>query len=161
MKIHKKLMRNTQELIDYGPINIVIFGDSVSHGAFNGYIDYEKVYWNLLRKKLNSFRSYIPVNMICAAIGGTTATKSLPRLDGQVLLHKPDLVIVAFGLNDVNGSLEDYLTSLEYIFKKCKDSGSEVIFMTPNMLNTRVDERTEACFAAYAASQVPAKCSSR
>ena len=151
MKIQKKLMHNTQELIDYGPINIVIFGDSVSHGAFNGYIDYDKVYWNLLRKKLNSFRSYIPVNMICASIGGTTATRSLSRLDEQVLVHKPDLVIVSFGLNDVNGPLEDYLTSLECIFTKCKYAGSEVIFMTPNMLNTYVADGTAEKHLNYAA----------
>ena len=151
MKIQKKLMHNTQELIDHGPINIVIFGDSVSHGAFNNYIDYEKVYWNLLRKKLNKFRSYIPVNMICASIGGTTATRSLSRLESQVLVHKPDLVIVAFGLNDVNGSLEDYLTSLECIFTKCKDAGCEVIFMTPNMLNTYVASDTAEKHLSYAA----------
>ena len=151
MKIQKKLMHNTQELVEHGPINIVIFGDSVSHGAFNNYIDYDKVYWNLLRKKLNQFRNYIPVNMICAAIGGTTATRSLPRLDEQVLVHKPDLVIVSFGLNDVNGPLEDYLTSLKCIFTKCKDAGSEVIFMTPNMLNTYVASDTAEKHLNYAA----------
>lgn len=161
MKIQKKLMHNIQELMDYGPINIVIFGDSVSHGSFNGYIDYEKVYWNLLRKKLNQFRSYIPVNMICAAIGGTTATRSLPRLEQQVLVHKPDLVIVCFGLNDVNGPLEDYLTSLEYIFTKCKEAGSEVIFMTPNMLNTYVAADTEEKHLLYAAKTAEAQNSGR
>ena len=150
MQIREKLNHNKDQLVEHGPINIVIFGDSVSHGSFNGYIDYEAVYWNLLRKKLNQFRTYVPVNMICAAIGGTTAAASLPRLDSQVLLHKPDLVIVCFGLNDVNRPLEEYLSALEYIFAKCTDAGSDVIFMTPNMLNTYVAADTPEQHLDYA-----------
>ena len=161
MNVQKKLMHDTQQLIDYGPVNIVIFGDSVSHGAFNGYIDYEKVYWNLLRKKLNQFRTYIPVNMICAAVGGTTAIQSLPRLDSQVLAHKPDLVIVCFGLNDVNGPREDYLGALECIFTKCKNAGSDVIFMTPNMLNTYVADDTPQQHLNYAVKTAQAQISGR
>ena len=136
MKIRDKLMLERPGLEQHGSINIVIFGDSVSHGAFNGYIDYEHVYWNLLRQKLNAFRSYVPVNMICSAIGGDTATRALQRLEKQVLVHQPDLVIVAFGLNDVNGPLEDYLSSLRTIFTACQKGGHEVIFLTPNMLCT-------------------------
>ena len=46
--------------------------------------------------------------------------------------------MVCYGLNDVNGELENYANSLDLIFKKIKNAGCEVIFMTPNMLNTRV-----------------------
>ena len=126
----------------YGPINIVILGDSILHGSVRGYIDYENVYWNLLKRKLNKFRDYVPVNMINASIGGTCAKESLDRVEQQVLIHVPDLVIVCFGLNDVNGSLEDYITSLEQIFEKCQRAGSDVIFMTPNMMNTYVADDT-------------------
>jgi len=150
MKIKDKIMMDRHGLSAHGPINVVIFGDSVSHGAFNGYIDYESVYWNLLRKKLNQFRSYVPVNMINASIGGTTAKGSLARLERQVLIHEPDLVIVCFGLNDVNRSLEDYLTALETIFKRCTDAGLDVIFMTPNMLNTYVADDTPKEHYSYA-----------
>ncbi len=150
MKIKDKIMMDLQELYDHGPINVVIFGDSVSHAAFNGYIDFEHVYWHLLQKKLNAFRTYVPVNMICTAIGGTTAKLSLDRLERQVLVHQPDLVIVCFGLNDVNFALEDYLEPLRAIFRKCKNAGSDVIFMTPNMLNTSVAEDTPEEYYSYA-----------
>ena len=150
MKVREKIMMDQAGLYEHGPINIVIFGDSVSHGAVNGYMDYENVYWNILKKKLNQFRDYVPVNMINASIGGTTAKASRGRLERQVLIHDPDLVIVCFGLNDVNGRLEDYLGALENIFGRCKDAGAEVIFMTPNMLNTRVAEDTPEADYAYA-----------
>ena len=57
-------------------------------------------------------------------------------MDSQVLKHDPDLLIVAFGLNDVNGSLEDYLNSLKAIFEKSLQAEIDTIFMTPNMFNT-------------------------
>lgn len=150
MKVYEKLMMNRIGLTENGPINIVIFGDSISHAAFNDYFDFEAVYWNRLRQKLIAHRTYIPVNMICAAIGGTTASKSLSRLESQVLVHRPDLVIVSFGLNDVNGELDVYLGALREIFEKCHNIGSDVIFMTQNMMNTYVAEDTPKQHFEYA-----------
>ena len=87
MRVKDKIMLDVEGLMEYGPINIVIFGDSVSHGAFNGYMDYERVYWNQLRQMLNRYRDYVPINMINASIGGTTAAKSVCRLEKQVLIR--------------------------------------------------------------------------
>ncbi len=150
MKVREKIMMDRDGLQEHGPINIVIFGDSVSHGALDAGMDYENVYWNRLKRKLNQFRDYVPVNMICASIGGGTAMDSLPRLEKQVLQHEPDMVIISFGLNDVNLQLEDFLRPLREIFEKCVATGCEVIFMTPNMLNDRVAEDTHPMLVEYA-----------
>lgn len=150
MKISEKIMLDINGLKEHGPINIVIFGDSVSHGALRDSIDYENVYWNRLKKMLNQFRDYVPVNMINASIGGTTAKESLSRFEKQVLIHEPDLIIICFGLNDVNGSLEDYLEPLECMFSRCKSENKDVIFMTPNMLNTSVADDTPKEYYNYA-----------
>lgn len=148
----KKFNLDYSGLVEQGPINIVIFGDSVSHGALGpGEINYETVYWNRLRQKMNQVRSYMPVNMINSAIGGITASASLPRLERDVLSHHPDLVIVMFGLNDVNGEKEDFQHALETIVKECLAIGSDVILMTPNMLNTCRVEGTAERFYEYAA----------
>ena len=151
MKIKEKLLKYTRaDLEADGAINVVIFGDSVSHAAFNGYHDYESVYWNRLKKKLNATRAYMPVNMICASVGGTTAYASLARLDSQVLKHEPDLVIVCFGLNDVNGEYDRYVDSLREIFERCMAAGREVIFLSPNMLNTYAADDTSPDVYEYA-----------
>lgn len=150
MKVKDKLQLDMKGLAEHGPINIVIFGDSVSHGFLLEEVDYENVYWNRLRRMLNSVRDYVPVNMINASIGGTTAYASLARLDRQVLKHEPDLVIVCFGLNDVNGSLERYIGALREIFSRCAERAVDVIFMTPNMLNTRVADDTPKKHYEYA-----------
>lgn len=143
MKITEKINMDVSGLIKNGPITIVAFGDSITHGAVGpGEIDYETVYWNRLRKKINEVRNYVPVNVINAGIGGITAKKSLKRMESQVFAHNPDLIIVCFGLNDVIGMLEDYISSLKTIFEECNNRGIQTIFMTPNMLNTYVAEDT-------------------
>ena len=151
MRIKDKILMDMTGLEKEGPITIVAFGDSITHGILVNETNYETVYWNLLKKKINTFRDYIPVNVINAGIGGMTATQSLNRLDKQVLAHNPDLVIVCFGLNDINDELENYLNSLGIIFDKCRQSGADVIFMTPNMLNTYVSKDTPPQFLEYAA----------
>lgn len=151
MRIQEKISLDKQGLIKHGPITIVAFGDSVTHGAFApGEIDYEFVYWNRLKKKINNLKNYVPVNVINAGIGGTTAKDSLKRMRKQVLIHKPDLIIVCFGLNDINAPLSEYLISLKKIFKKGQKSGAEIIFMTPNMLNTSLAKDTPMQHYEYA-----------
>lgn len=150
MKVKEKILMNIDELLANGPINIVILGDSVSHGTVLDNNDYENVYWNVLKKKMNAYRDYVPVNMINASVGGTTAKDAVPRVEKQVLAHDPDLIIVCFGLNDVNGPLEEYVGALREIFSKCVNAGVDTIFMTPNMLNTRVVEDAPQKWAWYA-----------
>lgn len=151
MHIKDKILLDRNGLEQYGPITIVAFGDSVTHGALNGEINYETVYWNRLRRKILEVRNYVPVNVINAGIGGITASGSLGRIESQVLTHRSDLIIVCFGLNDVNDPLERYLSALRTIFEKCLASGADVIFMTPNMLNTYVAPDAPESHLAYAA----------
>lgn len=150
MKIIEKINMDRQGLEENGPINIVVFGDSVTHGALHGSINYETVYWNRLRQKINKTRSYVPVNVICAGIGGASAKGSLGRIDRDIVNHSPDLVIVCFGLNDVNGTLENFVEPMRTIFEKSLATGAEVIYLTPNMLNTYVAPDTSEGIRSYA-----------
>lgn len=151
MKIREKINLDYKGLIEHGPITIVAFGDSVTHGAVaSGEMDYESVYHHRLAKMILGVRNYVPVNVINAGIGGITAKSSLPRMEKQVFSHDPDLIIVAFGLNDVNGSLEDYISSLRTIFAACVEREIETVFLTPNMLNTYVAEDTHPANKDYA-----------
>ncbi|MBQ7153579.1 MAG: GDSL family lipase [Clostridia bacterium] len=152
MHIKEKIGMDLGGLLGYGPVNIAVLGDSVTHGCVGpGEYDYESVYWNRLRKKLLSLSCDMPVNVIQAAVNGSTAAMALPRLERDVLCHHPDLVTVCYGLNDVGGTLEDYLGALERIFSACAGAGADVIFMTPNMLNTYVAEDTLPELKKYAA----------
>jgi len=152
MDIRKKLMMDLEGLIKNGAITVVVFGDSVSYGAVGiDEIDYDSVYWNRLRIKMNNVRKDVPVNVINSAIGATTATSSLARMEKQVFSHNPDLLIVSFGLNDINDDLNTYLSGLRCIFERAKKDNIETIFMTANMLNTYVADDTRDDLREYAA----------
>ena len=152
MKIKDKINLDIDGLVENGPINIVAFGDSVTHGAVKDTeISYETVYHNLLKNKIHEVRNYVPINVINAGIGGDCAANAVKRFDRDVAAHNPDLIIVCFGLNDINGELDVYISALKQIFKKCMELKAETVFMTPNMLNTYVDaENTEEQFLGYA-----------
>lgn len=152
MKIREKINMDYDGLLKNGPITIVAFGDSITHGALrDGEFNYETVYWNRLRKKLNNFRSYVPVNVINAGICGSTASASVGRIERDIIGHHPDLAIICFGLNDVNGELSDYTDSLGKIFDRCASAEIDTVFMTPNMLNTYVSDELEGWYREYAA----------
>ena len=139
MKISEKIKMSRADLEREGAITIVAFGDSVTHGALGaGEINYETVYWNRLRGKILEKRSYVPVNVINSGIGGVSAKGSLARFESQALKYEPDLLIICFGLNDVNGELEDYLAALREMFSLSKERGIDTVFLTPNMMNTYV-----------------------
>ena len=151
-----------ESFLENGAITIVIFGDSVSYGAFGiDEVDYEAVYWNRLRDKIYDIRRDIPINVINSAIGATTASSSLGRMEKQVFAHNPDLLIVAFGLNDVNDGLEEYLSALKQIFERAKKAGIDTVFLTPNMLNTYVADDTRADLREYAAVTAEFQCGGR
>ena len=155
MKIRDKIKMDRKAFIENGAITIVAFGDSLTYGAFeHGAVDFENVYWNVLRKRINDVYPAIPVNVINSGIGGTNATNSLLRLESQVLAHSPDLVIVAFVLNDVGKDIDVYRASLRTIFEKCLAVGAEVVFMTENMFNTYVADDTPENLREYAAKTV-------
>lgn len=151
MKICDKINMDRAALEREGAITIVAFGDSVTHGALGaGEINYETPYWNLLRKKILAKKNYVPVNVINSGIGGVSAKGSLSRFESQALRYDPDLLIICFGLNDINGELGDYLSALREMFTTAVSRGIDTVFLTPNMLNTYVAEDTHPQHLSYA-----------
>ena len=152
MKIVEKINMSRDELIKNGAITIVVLGDSVTHGSVVGpKLFHETVYHNRLKNMIyEQIKNYVPITVINAGVGGITASQSVSRVDTVVTPHSPDLVIVCFGLNDINDPLEKFTGALESIFQKCLDAGADVIYMSPNMLNDHVCPDTEKQYWEYA-----------
>lgn len=88
--------------------------------------------------------SLITTGIPCVLIILIAAPSGLQRLERDVLAYHPDLTVVCFGLNDAcrgDETQEEYASALDGIFTKLKEAGSEIIFMTPNMMNTRLSEK--------------------
>ena len=80
-----------------GGSRIVCLGDSITYGFG---VQAEEAYPYLLSNLLSrEYPEHRPV-VINAGINGQTAVQGLERLEEDVLRHRPDWVIIGFGLND-------------------------------------------------------------
>ena len=151
--LRKRLQTNTPSLAEGGPLTIAVVGDSVSQGCFYEPVrhDYHAVYHNQLRLMIQADYPEIPVNVINAAVGGVTAPYGLAHFETRVVSHSPDLVILCFGLNDINAPLSDYTNALSGLFDACKAHRYDAIFLTPNMLNSYRSQQSPKQYWEYAA----------
>jgi len=154
VEIVKKIIEKVKDNKNKASVTIAFLGDSVTQGCFECYIDenneiqtvFDKnsAYHNYVAKIFSVLYPTVPINIINAGISGDNAPHGYERLERDVLCHNPDLVVVCFGLND-SGKGKDglslYTQALENIFKKLQAENKEIIFMTPNMMNTTISPR--------------------
>ena len=151
MKIIEKMKAKAKDNFNREGVTIAFLGDSVTQGCFEIYKTEDNRIETVFDKKasyemgvfdiLCALFPSVTVNIINAGISGDCAPRGLRRVEKDVLRHEPDLVLVCYGLNDCSlaeNSIQKYTDSLRQIFEKIKESGSELIFMTPNMMNTYV-----------------------
>ncbi len=84
-------------LIERKPKTIVFFGDSITYG--HG-IDTETESFFARIDKIMKLNIYGYVKVINAGVSRDDTNEALQRLSTDVIVHKPDIVIIAFGLND-------------------------------------------------------------
>ena len=132
---------------------IAFLGDSVTHGCFdlfvkNGkietYVQSEKAYHEKVKDIFRTLYPDVPINIVNGGISGDNATNGITRLKRDILFFNPHLVVVCYGLNDAmsgESGLDSYLNSLGGIFDTVRESGAEVIFMTPNLRTDTLDVR--------------------
>lgn len=151
MKITEKFAAKAANNASAPAVTLAFLGDSVTQGCFEllpradtGFEnchDRQRVYHTYLQQILSVLYPNVPVNIINAGVAGKDAAHGLARLERDVLSHKPDLTVVCFGLNDCgaeDGGISQYTEALNKIFDRLEEAGSEIIFMTPNMMATHV-----------------------
>lgn len=151
MDIIEKIKTKQADFYNQKSITIVFLGDSVTQGCFECYFNKEnkldtffetdKAYSTILKKMLNKLYPKVQFNIINSGLSGDSAPNGLKRMDRDVFAYNPDLVVVAFALNDscqgVNG-LDKYGRAIEDILLKLKENNVESIILTPNAMNTEV-----------------------
>ena len=145
------MMNFVQKLKNGESVTVAFLGDSVTEGCFELYrtesgdvksvLDKENAYATRFVKILNYLFPNVPVKSVNAGIAGDHSRNGAKRVAQDVIPHKPDLTVVCYGLNDCGDKViyaERYVNALESIFDQLRACGSEVVFMTPNMMNTEV-----------------------
>ncbi len=117
------------------PMKIVCFGDSVTGLYYH--TGGRRAYTDLLGLALRRSFPEASITAINAGVSGNDTRDALARITEDVLSHKPDLVTVMFGLNDMTKvPLDEFKANLMEIIKRCRASGSEVLLSTPNNVIT-------------------------
>jgi lysophospholipase L1-like esterase len=119
---------------------VVCFGDSITGIYYHtgGY----RAWPELFALALGDAFPKAGLQVVNAGISGNTAAAGLGRLERDVLAHKPHLVVVMYGMNDISyGTVEpavdaerksQFRADLEQIIVRCRQAGAEVLLMTPN-----------------------------
>lgn len=152
MDFAKKMERKSADLKGQPSPILAVLGDSITQGcfevnatgdrSFDVVFEPQKAYGARLIQLLNTIYPKTTVHFIPAGISGDSATGGSERLERDVLRFHPDLTVVAFGTNDAAGGGEKgilpYGEHLRSIFKRLKEDGGEVIYLTQVYMNTRI-----------------------
>ncbi len=136
------VVKTRKKILSGEPVRVICFGDSVTGVYYH--TGSRRAYTDMLGIALNRISPDSNVEMINAGISGHTTVNALARIDRDVLSHKPDLVTVVFGLNDMTRvPLQEYEANLKEIVKKCREVGAEVILATPNAVTDSAGRPTD------------------
>jgi len=117
------------------PKRIVFFGDSITQAAVkpDGYIT-----------QLGTSLKMPDYELIGAGISGNKVYDLYLRMEEDVLLKKPDVVVIYIGINDVwhrlQGTGTDYDKFIKFyqaIITKIENTGSKVILCTPTVIGEK------------------------
>jgi lysophospholipase L1-like esterase len=117
------------------PIKLIAFGDSITAGgeASSVSLQYPARYVEYLKGRFPRAQ----ITWENGATGGDTSAMGLARLDEKVLSRKPDLVLVAFGMNDNNlpgvggVPIAQFIDNLKQMVEQIRSkTGAEVILLS-------------------------------
>ena len=129
------------------PVLIAFLGDSVTHGCLEVYMDHrdeigiiyepDSGYPYRLKRRLDELYPAAAVSILNAGVSGERASDGARRIRRDVLSRRPDLVVLAFALNDSMGDdvetgLCEYRAAMESMIRDTLESGAECIVLTPN-----------------------------
>lgn len=120
------------------PTRVIFFGDSITQAGVNpgGYID-----------RLKKILPADQFDIIGAGIGGNKIYDLYLRMDEDVLVKQPDVVVIWVGVNDVwhkatSGTGTDpdkFVKFYEAVVKKLKAANIKVVLCTPAAIGEKTD----------------------
>ena len=113
------------------PVRIACIGDSITGVYYHS--GGMRAYPEMLQIALQKIHPQAQVTVRNAGISGETTARGLLRLERDVLAHKPHLVTIMFGMNDlVRTPVADFQNNLREIIRRCRAIDAEVILCTQN-----------------------------
>jgi len=114
-------------------VRIVCIGDSITGVYYHS--GGMRAYPEMLQIALQKLHPKARINVRNAGISGDTSKGGLARLERDVLAHKPHLVTIMFGMNDlVRVPVADFIANMTQIIQRCRATGAAVVLCTQNSI---------------------------
>lgn len=114
-------------------VKIVCIGDSITGVYYH--TGGRRAYPEMLEMALKRAYPKARVQVVNAGISGNTLPQGLARLGRDVLAHKPQLVTIMYGMNDLTRfSRADFKKHLIEMSTRCRDGGAAVLLCTQNSI---------------------------
>lgn len=111
---------------------IVCHGHSVPAGYFKTpVVDTFNAYPHLLHRALKEAHPHAVLNVTVTAIGGENSLSGAARFEKDVLLLRPDVVLIDYGLNDRHLPPAQTRQAWRSMIEHAKSAGVKVILLTP------------------------------
>jgi lysophospholipase L1-like esterase len=124
------------------PLKIVLYGDSITVGGnasgYTGALPGVPPFGELLAEYLRSV--YVSsITTENSAVGGKTSSWGVANVHARVTLKKPDLVVLAFGMNDGTGKMNPdvFLKNIRAMIQDVKkvNPQAEFVLVAPTLAN--------------------------
>ncbi len=134
---------------------ICALGDSVTQGVMeHRWLDPSATYLRRLQIALEEFFPTTTFNTLNAGVSGDQVTGGLERLDRDVIQHQPDLVLLAFGLNDclkgISNTGEFGKTLTKIVGRLQNETEADIVLVTPPFMATRAGSRVHPEHSPFA-----------
>ena len=127
--------KTIQKLKDKEELNIVFYGDSITQGysasGFFGFAPYADSWASMTGAVLRAKYGYNDINVINSALAGTDTVwgSDDANLTPRVISNNPDLVVIAFGMNDCNRSTASYRANIKAMIEKVRAVNPDTEFL--------------------------------
>ncbi len=136
------LLWSMTSFIQDKPKKVIFFGDSITQAGVQ-----PKGYITMIAQSLEKQGLKDKFELIGAGIGGNKIYDLYLRLDDDILIKKPDLVLIYIGVNDVwhkatSGTGTDpdkFVKFYQAIINKIQSIGAKVVLCTPAAIGERTD----------------------
>lgn len=121
----------SQKIQNNEKMNVVFFGDSITGGANSS--SYRNVYpfaeyWNeQIIRKLKETYGCTNISAYYSAEGGSSSSGMVSKLNENVIRYAPDLVFIAFGMNDCMNESQDSDGSMARVREQYKNAVNQMI----------------------------------
>lgn len=144
----EKFSNALRKLRNSGELKILFYGDSITTGCnasgteMGGNVPpymppFDKMICGYLNRRFGC-----RVNGINTAVGGMDTRWGVNNLDERVIAHAPDLVLIAFGMNDAKTPVEEYREMISGMTNRIRSAlpETEIMLVAPMLPNDEADE---------------------